>query len=184
MTKEKDLLPKKFQQYMEMMGDESDRGSVLVCAVILENTLEEMILAKLAPSASNSDELMGSSFSPLGSFASKIEIAYRLGLIRNDLRRSLVSLKKIRNDFAHASIKNGFENESTQQKIMNMVSYNKAVVDSIVEAVAKDKGDTEFNLENMIAITGWRFLLEIVFACMAAGLSEQIQHIDKIEVLE
>lgn len=184
MNDEVNLLPIKLQRYMEMMTSESDRGSVLVCAAILDDTLGEMIQAKLVPSPKNNDELLSSAFAPLGSFSSKIEMSYRLGLIRRDVYKSLTLLRKIRNDFAHASVKNGFDEQSTQQKIMDMVGCNKEVVDAIVDAVAVEKGNPSFDLSKLIEITSWRFLLEIIFSSMAAALSEQVSYIESISELE
>lgn len=180
MNIEKDLFPEKYNKYMEMMNSESDRGSVLVSTAILDDTLSEMIKAKLVPSYNRNDGLISEGFSPLGSFAAKIEMAYRLGLIRENYKKSLNSLRKIRNDFAHASVKNGFDNQVTQQRIMNIVECNRNVIDAIVEAVALNSNNTSFELSDFIRVTSYRFLLEFIFSSMAAALNEQIPNIESI----
>lgn len=184
MNIENDLFPEKYNKYMEMMSSESDRGAVLVCSAILDDTLGEMIKAKLVPSPKNKDELISDGFAPLGSFSSKIEMGYRLGLIPESYRKSLHLLRKIRNDFAHASVKNGFNNQATQQKIMDMVENNRNVIDAIVKALASKTNNTLFELNDLIKVTSYRFLLEFIFSSMAAALSEQIPNIEPIVKLE
>src|SRR5262249_32748525 len=49
---------------------------------------------------------------PLATFSARIDMAYLLGLIPDNVRRELHLIRKIRNDFAHSSENLDFNNEA------------------------------------------------------------------------
>lgn len=76
---------------------------VISAAAIVDSELEESIkLALRAMSKTQYAELFGP-MAPLGSFASKIRIAYALNIITRDIYRDLEALRKLRNAFAHST---------------------------------------------------------------------------------
>lgn len=87
----------RFVSFMNSLETESHRGGVLICASMLEETLGQLIAAKLVDDAETKALLQRD----LQRFATRIELAGALGLIDAVLRTELRLLKKIRNKFAH-----------------------------------------------------------------------------------
>jgi hypothetical protein len=88
-----------------------DHTAVLVSASMLENGLARAIARKLVPmDASDHNLLFGDSGNgPLASFASKIRLGHALGMYGLKMREDLVTIKSIRNVFAHSSAHTDFE---------------------------------------------------------------------------
>jgi len=88
------------QKLREKLKDESDRGSVLIATANLESALKSRIERMLAPAINDDDTLLDIN-SPLGDLIVKIELAYRLGLISDQLCSALHKIRRLRNKFAH-----------------------------------------------------------------------------------
>ena len=89
-----------FSQFVEEFRDESDRAAVVLGAAKLDLVLYQILQAYLLPTTTGKDELLDGD-SPLGTFSSKINISYRLGLLASSFARALHLVRKIRNAFAH-----------------------------------------------------------------------------------
>jgi hypothetical protein len=93
---------KRVEDLLAAISEESMRGKVLVMTGQIDNLLSEMLKLFLKPARDKNDELLNP-MRPLGSFASRVDIAYRLGLIRESDADALDLLRKIRNDCAHTT---------------------------------------------------------------------------------
>ena len=92
---------KEFLPFLDNLKDESERGSVLICASFLEGQLKEIISAFLCD-IDASEKLIGSGFNaPLGTFQAQIVAAAAMALISKEECRELETIRKIRNEFAH-----------------------------------------------------------------------------------
>lgn len=89
-----------FLEFITEFMTESDRAAVILGAAKLDLLLYQLLTKYFVPSPSSKDELLDGD-SPLGTFSSKIHLAYRLGLIGADFTRALHMIRKIRNSFAH-----------------------------------------------------------------------------------
>lgn len=90
-----------FQILHDEFQKESDRAAVVLTASIMDELLRTLLAARLVPVTSSNDELFDGANAPLGTFSSRIEMAYRIGLISVKFARDLHLIRKIRNDFAH-----------------------------------------------------------------------------------
>ena len=88
------------KQFHESLDHETDRGCCLMAASYLEYQLEIVIKKLLVNNLTTYEKLFDFN-GPLGTFSSKIEMAYSLGLIGPKVRQDLNFLRKIRNSFAH-----------------------------------------------------------------------------------
>lgn len=79
---------------------ESDRAAAILIGAELDYALKEVIEAFILPPAKKSIELTQAD-APLGTMASRIEMAYRMGLISGPFHRELHLIRRIRNEFAH-----------------------------------------------------------------------------------
>lgn len=89
-------------QFLVALGLEGERSGVVLGAERVNVALVALLTAFLRPSPTKTDSLF-SSEGPLATFSRKIEMAYRLGLIDSRFRQALDLVRKLRNDFAHAT---------------------------------------------------------------------------------
>jgi mannitol operon repressor len=92
---------KDFFPFIHDLGFESDRSSVLLCCAYLDDLLRDTLQAFFVDGA-ESDRLLGGFNAPLGSFSARTTAAYTCALITELELRELVTLRKIRNEFAHS----------------------------------------------------------------------------------
>src|SRR3569832_1244104 len=84
-------------------GAESDRAAVILASAKLDELLHLAITRKLLACPTAQDDLLRTD-GPIGSFAARITLAHRLGLIDDTFAKTLHLIKRIRNDFAHESV--------------------------------------------------------------------------------
>ena len=91
--------PEHYGEFQESYANESDRSVGILAATYLEQCLAEFLLLRLVDHSSS--RALFDSFAPLSSFSGKIEIAFAIGLIPEQIYDDLRRIKKIRNLFAH-----------------------------------------------------------------------------------
>jgi hypothetical protein len=89
-------------QFLVALGTEGERSGVVLGAERVNVALEALLMAFLRPSLTKTDALF-SSDGALATFSRKIELAHRLGLIDSRFRQALDLVRRLRNDFAHAT---------------------------------------------------------------------------------
>ena len=87
-------------QAIDRFTKQGDRGTALVAAAWLDDAVKECLRAMFRPDQRVVDELLQGD-GPLGSFSSRIKLAYLLDLIDPAARADLDRIRGIRNDFAH-----------------------------------------------------------------------------------
>jgi len=97
---------------------ESDRACAILAATLLDTALEALLRARLVPNASTTDSLFGGPTAPLADFSSRIDMAFRLGLISPQFARDLHIVRRIRNDFAHNISGCTFEDASVRDRVL------------------------------------------------------------------
>lgn len=88
-------------QFLEVIAEESDRGSVLVAAAFIDSGLYAILKRSLVTHDKKPDPLFDHANAPLSSFSSRTHLCHRLGLISPSLARDIHRIRKIRNAFAH-----------------------------------------------------------------------------------
>lgn len=189
-------LGEKNEVYRKQLKIENDRGSVIICAVILEDILKKMLESRLIPSLEKDDELFDSGYAPFNIFSAKIDLAYRVGLIRSHVRSSLHLIRKTRNDFAHSKLTNGFNEDSVRSRIHELFKLNRNILDLLWGAVARDpefntalehKGieltDPQKSIKSFVEVLDWRGTFDLLAAATCAGLDVASEDVDPIEKL-
>ncbi|MBI1369287.1 MAG: hypothetical protein GC162_11625 [Planctomycetes bacterium] len=92
--------PADYDEYIERLKGESDRGCVLVVAADIDNAVSELLRAYWVNNAQLSDMLLRPT-GPLGNAAVKLQVAYMSGLINEKTFRTASKVIKIRNECAH-----------------------------------------------------------------------------------
>jgi hypothetical protein len=88
--------------FLVAMGSEGERSAVVLGAERINVAVEALLKTFLLPSQNRTDNLF-STDGALATFSRKIEMAYRLGLLDSDFKQALGLVRKLRNDFAHAT---------------------------------------------------------------------------------
>lgn len=172
-----------FKNFMNMLGNESDRGCVIVSAAIFDDILTSLLKQKLAPSLEKRDELFENGSSDFSSFSSRIDLAYRLGLIKGNVRATLHMIRKIRNDFAHLSDPKSFDSSSVKSRVIEIFKLNKSIMDSFTE-VMREKNIQDFSDSDFVEVLGTRKSYEFLLSGSAAFILEAVNDIEPIIALE
>jgi DNA-binding MltR family transcriptional regulator len=96
------------QNWQTQTGD--DRSQAIVAGALLEQGLESALESHFELNEEETRALFADQEGSISSFASKIKLAYALGIIENMIRSELTLIKTIRNVFAHTRAAVTFEN--------------------------------------------------------------------------
>ena len=113
-----------FEVLHNEFGRESDRAAVILAASIADELLKSLLSNRLVAVTSSQDELFDGANAPLGTFSSRIEMAYRLGAISVKFSRDLHLIRKIRNEFAHNIHGCSFEDARVRSRIVELSNSN------------------------------------------------------------
>jgi DNA-binding MltR family transcriptional regulator len=98
---------------------QSDRGAAIVATAFLEERLNECIRACLADDPQIIKNLFRGS-GPLAALATKIDLGYLLGIYRKRMHRQLITIRDIRNKFAHHTRPLSFTTEDVAALCRNL----------------------------------------------------------------
>lgn len=174
---------------MKELSRESDRGSVVLAVAWIDEHLTMLIKSFLvAPLGSkDKDELIGVG-RPIGDFGVKIQLAYRLGLIRKNTCRSLDLFRRLRNDFAHLSSPLTFETPSVSSRIREIFRLNEQILetvwDSIQPGIDREEVKPNEKVDALLKQHGLRFVFELCAATTAGGLLLTLSQVEPLMVLE
>jgi DNA-binding MltR family transcriptional regulator len=113
----------------------SDRAAAIVAASFVEVRLTGLLKEAFIKEKAKKDETtvyskMFHSSGPLGSFSSRIRLAYLLGLVSTECFKNLENMKEIRNQFAHHLEIGSFDTQSIRARCKNFTMVDKYVIDS------------------------------------------------------
>ena len=135
-------------KFVEELKRETDRGLPLVGAALVDEKLLETLQAFFCNEKS-SEKLLNDGSAPLGTFSSRIELCFALGLIDEFEYREISLLRKVRNAFAHAKHGTSFQTE----KIKGFCSTLKS---DLPEGSDYPTNDPRFRLTNSIVCLALR----------------------------
>jgi hypothetical protein len=172
------------------LTQESERGSAIILATIVEDGLQQMLQEKLVPSSEKNDELFSGAYAPLGSFSAKIDFAYRIGLIGLEMKSSLHFLRKIRNKFAHQSSVISFESNSIHNWIKELFRLNRNILDVTWKVVENSnhpeireiigKFESKRGVDYLVKVLGWKSTFEFLGSIIAAQIHALQTNIEPI----
>jgi DNA-binding MltR family transcriptional regulator len=108
--------------FRRTLSKETDRGCALMAAAFLENELESLIRLKLIGTKSQIDEMFEFN-GPIGTFSSKIKMAYALGLISEQISKDFDLIRRIRNEFGHDYKPIDFTTPAISSRIDNLKEH-------------------------------------------------------------
>ena len=102
------------QKLFDVLNDETDLAVILVTASYLDACLGSILKRKLIDS-SISKQLLDPRSGALGSYSTRADVCYALGLIQKPLYTDLKKIAEIRNEIAHYYLTLNFQSESIQK---------------------------------------------------------------------
>lgn len=178
----REKLAKEFTKTFDLMTNESDRGSAIVGAAILEDALAVALSKYLIPAPTSQDSLLEG---PSASFSIKIDLAYRVGMIRSSVREFLHQVRKVRNEFAHSPSDLSFESQSMFDRVKNLCHLSEDFLDNFVGELQNHQMDIESETSgtNLLRIAGPRTAFDTVISIHRAGLEYLYGEVEPIEPL-
>ncbi len=171
-----------FSEYHDLISVESDRGAVILSASILDSNLEEILKEFLLDPTSKKDELFSGAYSPIGSLSAKIELCYRLGIIRKDIRLQLNKFKAIRNDFAHRLDTAHLDDDANKSRMLEILRCTPEISESISHTISESGINFDANIEkNLLNGFGCRNTFNLLFSMSCMALKQVGSDIEEID---
>lgn len=98
----------------------SDRAAAIVAGAFLDELLQELLREFFVEQPEQVNKKLFEGTGPLATFSSKIEIAFRVGLVSEGEHRSLHTIRGVRNEFAHVLGDVSFETQSIRDRCRNI----------------------------------------------------------------
>lgn len=125
--------------FLHKLSAKGHASDVLLTAAILDQELRRAILQKMRPELSEKkQERLFEGYGPLAEFGDKIEVAYALGQINDDIYGKLRIIKDIRNKFAHLPRECTFWTGDISKLIAKFECKEKATHPEIFGMMAED----------------------------------------------
>jgi hypothetical protein len=134
-----DKLTEKFLEFnsiFDSYANESDRAAAILAASYLDSYLEECIKFFLVDDPYIEKLFKGTS--PLSTFSSRIDMAFALGLITEEIKKNLDYIRKIRNHFAHYPTVTSFTDSHVRNLCSNF-SFLEKYEDGTTRNIADDE---------------------------------------------
>lgn len=113
---------KAVMSFRTSISSETDRGAVLMSAAYLDDQLRELIEKRLVQDRKISRRAFDFN-GALGTFSSRIDFAYLLGIIPKNAQRDLHTIRSIRNQFAHHASPLSYEDEKVKPLCERLVFH-------------------------------------------------------------
>lgn len=108
----------------------SDRAAAILAGSLIETRLTAFLKANVQDDKKIWERITHSS-APIGSFSAKIDVAYLFRLISKEAHTDLVTMKNIRNAFAHDLTIQDFDTQSIRDQCKNLKLAEIYVEDSL-----------------------------------------------------
>jgi len=140
---------------------EDDRSATALVVAEIDFFMHQLLEAYFLPELKHSSPLLGLN-SPLESFGSRIELAFRLGLIPPVFHHDLHLLRRIRNDFAHGRAGITLEEPKIRAKAQKLVLGNSLMQDLLkrMKSVSQDESKL-FSARNLFRASASELLPRI-----------------------
>jgi DNA-binding MltR family transcriptional regulator len=112
--------PEEKDQVAQEVLTDGPRGAVMVAIAFLDDYLIKLIRRRFVALTEDEQESLFAPDRPLGSFSSRIKVAYALGIYGRKTSHDLNILRDIRNVFAHGLRKMDFETPEVKELISSL----------------------------------------------------------------
>jgi DNA-binding MltR family transcriptional regulator len=135
------------------LESESDRGLAIISGSLLDEMLAILLQGFFIKDEGFHDVLFGVD-RPLGTFSSKVNLTYALGLISSDEKKEIDIIRKIRNDFAHSLQSISFSDQSIKDRCANLVIPDRMFVPDFIPL--PNEGDESIPTIDLTPPKNWK----------------------------
>lgn len=108
-------------KYIGYVLDESDRGAAIMAAALTERALEDKIRSRLVdPGDGTADSWFVGINAPFRTFSAKISLGRALGIYDQEWEDRLITIKNVRNAFAHRMIPLDFKHPTIVEECKHL----------------------------------------------------------------
>lgn len=123
--------------FLISLGSEGERSAVVLGAERINVAVEMLLKSFLLPSP-NKDDRLFTTDGAVSTFSRKVELAHRLCLMDSSFKQALDLIRKLRNEFAHATEVESLEQQNHADKVRALsklvVSGNEKVIEGFYQA--------------------------------------------------
>lgn len=109
-------------EFRKNLSSETDRGLVLMAVAYIDERLT-ILLEKYFVNDKSIIKTLFDATGPLGTFSSKLKLAYSIGLLPKNIYTDCNKIRKIRNSFAHVSKPMSFKDEPIKSQCHSLVVH-------------------------------------------------------------
>jgi DNA-binding MltR family transcriptional regulator len=142
----------------DLAGGNGDRMIAIVGATLVDDRLGLAIRSRMRRDKTVAKRLFGVS-RPLGTFSTKIDLGYMLGIYSKQGFRELNIVREVRNEFAHQIRSLDFSAETVRKKCMDLHAVEDAL--NKISSVVSDH--SFYNYREELKLPRTRFALTIRF---------------------
>jgi hypothetical protein len=118
------------RQVKEEMDGLSHRAAAVAGGAFVEEHLTYLLRSRMVPD----EKVIEERFAPgqvFGDFGAKIDLGYLMGVYSNQAYKESITIKRIRNDFAHQLEVNSFDRDDMRDRCGNLVLSQAKIVKAI-----------------------------------------------------
>jgi hypothetical protein len=118
------VIDKYDEETIRQIERHGDRSAAILAAACLEDRLEQVMRDALDPHKPIVDSML-KGYGPLGSFKSKIDLCYVMGMCPEYVYKMMLRIKDIRNEFAHSPTAKTFASQRISDLCANFPALEK-----------------------------------------------------------
>jgi hypothetical protein len=108
-------------EFITSLGRQTHAATVMVLSARLEQALTWIIQGRMPNLSNRQKPKLFEAYGPLASFSAKIDVGFALGFITESERRTLHTIRQIRNEFAHSDDpKLSFDHDAMQDLLLKL----------------------------------------------------------------
>ncbi len=164
------------QKVFDVLNHDSDLACVLIGTSYLSELLGSAIRTSLRK-GNTTENLLNPGRGVLGSFKSRVDLAYCLKIIEKKDREDLDIIGKIRNSFAHRHLSFDFSNKEVENECNNLNAWKLKLNTEEINSDPQIKNIPEFIIS--CDTTRQKFVISVVMIqqrILVAGLSQNIKN--------
>lgn len=152
-----EILSQDSRAVYDVLKGENDLAAVLISTSYLDECLAALLRSFLVQNSKTVDHVLSPNGGSLGSYASRADITYCLGLINKQMFSDLQRIAEIRNEFAHSHLMMKFASEAIAN-LCKKLRYLDAI-----DAKVNEKTGRPLNITRLFSKTlRARFVLTVI----------------------
>ena len=156
--------------YTKKVNNKSDRDTIVISVSIIEDTLNQLLKHKLAQ-VSQTAEL------PNMSYSSKVDLCFKMELIKSGLRRTLHVFGNLVENFTSNEDNHGYGDLKVQTNILELCKINDNDIFNLILDLINSAPTMESNyqkVDDLIEDIGWSGTVKFICSIINASLIEAL----------